>query len=307
MASIGTKIKKTPKKKKTCLFGIISFFAVTLIFGIQAVYAYYNDTKPLNLLAGLIGDFDTGDGDVNMMIYKETGQNTNVYTRSYVVPSVGYVFNDTLTTCTKPCDDDETENCKATCGKDGSSSCYYDYDDVTKSFELTSAHKVTCKFYFNAPYDSDIKVYIMKEDLDGEKNYNNKKYTLIENIPAYGYTYAGYECDNDGVVNYISATKEFNVSTQTKDTCYAYFNDTKTADIMANIYVQVKVSGTTYQKVDSIPTNRIYELSEHKNSYCYDSTGNDMGATINYTDGSVSITASGKQTCDVYLDLVANE
>lgn len=305
MASTGIKYKKLPLIKKACLLGVISFFAFALIFGVKSVFAYYYDTASLSILANKIGDFDSADGDINMLIYKETEENSNVFVRSNYVPYVGYKLNTSLTSCTKPCDD-SGGLCSVTCGTDESSSCYYKYDDSTNTFTLTSNHKVTCKFYFEEESTSDINIYVMKEDVAGTYTYsvNSKTYSIIESIPAYGYKYIGYECENAvEALNYDSITKKFSVSTKTKNTCYAYFDQAGSADIIANVYVQSDVGSTIYNYVETIPSNNIYVLSTNKNSYCYDSTGTDTGATITYTDGYIDITANGKQTCDVYLDL----
>ena len=291
MASIGVKIKNLPKKKKAYLFTIISFFAFVLIFGVRAVYAYYNDTASISILANLIGDFDTGDGDVNLMIYKENDK--GLFTRTYAVPAIGYTFNDSLTSCTITCSNN-----------DSSADCYYVYDSDNKSFSLTSNQKATCKFYFEQEATSDINVYILKEDVAGTYTYNSKSYTLVESVPAYGYKYIDYyDCDGSATVTYNSETKKFNVATSTKDTCYVYFDSVGNADIATNVFVQSASGSTVYNQVNSIPANNVYILSTSKTSYCYDSSGNDTNATISYTDGYINITAAGQQTCDIYLDL----
>lgn len=292
MASKGMNLKKLPIKEKAYLLGIISFFAFVLFFGIRAAYAYYNNSASISILANSIGDFDTGDGDINMMIYKENDQ--GIYVRTYAVPAIGYVFNNALTKCTITCSQDTTGN------------CYYSYDEENQVFSLTSDQKVTCKFYFDKAAESDINVYIMKEDAAGTYTYNTQNYSMIESIPAYGYEYAGYYCTNQDTVSdleYISETKRFVVSTSTKNTCYAYFDSVGGADIIANVFVQSASGSSVYKQVESIPANNVYELSTTKTSACYDSSGNSTGATITYVDGYINITATEKQTCDVYLDL----
>lgn len=304
MASKMVKLKKLSVKKKAYLFGIISFFAFTLFFSIKAVLAYYNKTTPLSILASTIGDFDSGDGDVNMMIYKETGKGTNVFVRSYAVPAFGYKFNDSLTSCLMPCsDDDSAYECSVEC--DENSNCSYKYNDEDKSFDLSSNHKLTCKFYFNTEYESDINVYVMIEDEYGEKTYNSKQYAYKENIPAFGYKYVGYTCDNSvQSVSFDPITKKFIVETQTKNNCYAYFEKYGSSDLSVNVYVQNSVGSTDYLSVQSIPINNEYIINSSK-SVCSDSNGQNTNAAIDYIDGYISIEASGKQTCDVYLDLAS--
>lgn len=290
MASKGINFKKLPKRKKAYLLIVISFFAFVLIFGIKTAYAYYHDSTSFSILANLIGDFDMGDGDINMMIYKENDEGK--YIRSYAVPTIGYEFDDSLTKCTIACDTNTD------------SACYYSYDSVQNTFSLTSEEKVTCKFYFKKTSSSDITVNIMREDVAGTYTYNSKTYSLSEGIPAFGYSYVGYTCDKDATVAYNAETKKFNVNTSSQNTCYAYFDNDGTSDITVRVYVQSKAGSTIYDFVDSIPANKVYALSTNQTSYCYDSTGASTGVTPTYVDGYIKIDATSKQTCDVYLDLV---
>lgn len=292
MASKGIKLKKSPQNEKAYLLVIISFFAFVASFSIRVAHAYYNNTASINILANSVGDFDTGDGDINMMIYRENDE--GVYIKSYAVPAIGYSFNSSLTKCTIPCVKDEKGD------------CFYTYDDENKVFALTSKQKVTCKFYFDKIAESDINVYIMKEDAAGTYTYNNQTYIMIEEIPAYGYEYVGYYCENPNSINnleFVSETKKFVVSTSTKNTCYAYFDSVGQADIIANVFVQTYFGRSIYKKVDFIPVNKIYTLSTSKTSACYDAAGNNTGTIITYEDGYINIAASEKQTCDIYLDL----
>lgn len=301
MASIGVELKKISKKRKVCLLSIIGFFVVILISGIEAAYAYYHTTASISILANSVGDFDMGTGDINMMIYKENDQ--GVFLKTYAVPSVGYKYDETLTKCTIACSTDSTSN------------CYYSYDHVNRIFSLTSDQKVTCKFYFKQEAASDINIYIMKEDeLDtntyeetSANTYNGKNYALIESIPAYGYEYVGYYCENEvESLNYNSNTKRFNVQTKTKNTCYAYFDNVSSGDLSVSVYVQSEEGSTVYNLVESIPASKEYVLSTSKTSACYDAENNNTNALITYEDGYINISATGQQTCEVYLDLVTN-
>lgn len=289
MASKGINFKNLPKVKKAYLFVIISFFVFALGFGIKAAYAYYNDTSSVSIFANLIGDFDLGDGDINMMFYKESDD--GLFYRSYAIPEVGYKFDDSLTKCTIECSTDDT------------SDCHYSYNSAANEFSLTSNQKVTCKFHFVQEGATDIVVYTMKEDVAGTYTYNSKTYNLIESIPAYGFSYAGYTCDEAATVNFDAETKRFNVQTATKNTCYAYFDFDGNADITVNVYVQSEVGSTVYNRVESIPANNVYELSTTKTSYCYDANGVSTGVTPTYADGYINIDAASQQKCDVYLDL----
>ena len=141
----------------------------------------------------------------------------------------------------------------------------------------------------------------MVEDEDGSYTYNSKNYSAIANVPAYGYEYAiAYSCENGSTLSYNSETKKFSITATEQDSCYAYFNKVGNSDITVNVYVQSAYGSSTYTSVESIPSNKIYVLNSTK-SACDLS-----GATISYTDGYINITASGQQTCNVYLDVQSN-
>lgn len=267
------------------IFIISCFTILLLILSVTFANAYYNSGSEIGILASLVGDFDTGDGDVNMMFYKQSG---NDYVRTFAVPAMGYTFDDTKTRCTLECSN-----------SDPTASCYYSYNSNNKSFTLNSEDKVTCKFYFNETYSSDINIYVLKEDDDGTYEYNLKKYSLAENIPAYGFVYTNhYACDNNSTLTYDSNTKSFMVETTQKDNCYVYFDkDNRTADVITNIYVNN--GNSTYEKVQSIPRNKTYTLSQSQTSSC-----TDANATITYENGYIIISAEEMQTCNVYLDVV---
>lgn len=290
MASIVKKIKQLSKNKKLYLLVVISFFAFVLIFGIQSAKAYYNDTASLKILANLIGDFENNKGDVNMVFYKENDQ--GAYVRTYSVPTYGYTFNESATKCTLPCDTNST------------SECYYSYDANTKNISLTSNQKVMCKFYFDKEYDSDIEIYILKEDVSGSYSYNSKNYALVESVPAYGYENVYSTCTNGSEIKYNSDQKIFNVSTTHKEVCYGYFDSVGNADLTVNVYVQASSGSSTYKLVESIPANNEYILSNDKDSYCFDENGN-TDTLIEYENGYIKIETASKQTCNVYLDLAS--
>lgn len=295
-------IKNLLNKKRMFLLVVISFFALIISFGINIAYAYYHESITSGILANKVGDFDTGDGDINMLIYKENDEGK--FTRVYAIPDAFYTFNDELTSCTIPCND-------------GQGNCEYTYDSVNRNISLTSNQKLSCKFYFEKEASSDINIYVLVEDENG--SYSNtytesdasgvstitKNYSLFDNVPAYGYEYTGnYKCDSSANVTYNSETKKFSVATATKNTCYVYFNSVGESDVIVNVFVQSAYGSTTYSEVSTIPSNKIYALNETK-SNCYDSSGA-TGSAISYVDGYINISASGAQTCDVYLDLQSN-
>lgn len=279
--------KKCLKKNKTCfILGVV--FVFLLIFGIQVGYAFYNKSDAISILSNKVGDFDIGDGDINALIYKENDDGK--FVRNHSIPAAGYKYDANLTTCTIPCDTNT------------SSSCHYSYNQTT-GIELVSKEKVTCKFYFKKVADSDITVYILKEDANGTHAYNSKKYTIMDGVPAFGYTYSSYKCDNAATLTYNSETKKFKIETSGKNTCYAYFNSTGNADIIAKVYIQSAKGSTVYNETNIIPANNTYKLSTSKTSRCYNSAGTTLSTPVSYTNGYIVIDASEKQTCDVYLDI----
>ncbi len=293
MASMIKKFKKMPKRNKKYALGIMGLISLGLILGIQSTYAYYHEEKSLPILAAAVGDFDTGDGDINIMIYKQSEDNNKLYSRTYSVPAFGYEFNDELTKCT------------VTCSEDGEGNCRYNYNENDRTFSLTSKEKVTCKFYFDQKEPSDVNIYIMLADDNGPHYYDGKRYSIVNMIPPVGYTYDKSVCENNSdKLEYDEATHKFTLSTNSKDKCYAYFNKSDVpADISSNIYVQSEKDSKTYINVKTIPAGKLYNLNEEK-SMCKDVGATDKNSsTIKYEDGYINILSSGKETCDIYLDL----
>lgn len=293
MASINAIIKNLSKRNKVCLLLVISVFAIVLVFGIQKTYAYYHDAVTSSILANKVGDFDIGDGDINMMIYRE--DDNGKFIRVYGVPAAYYTFNDNLTSCTIPCNNSQ-------------GNCSYSFNSTNRTFSLTGNQKLTCKFYFEKQSSSDISVYILLESTttDTTYTYNSKNYEINEVIPAYGYIYTEhYSCNNNSTLTYNSATKKVNVASTTKDKCYVYFNKNGNSDITVNTYVQDNYNGSTYTLVNYIPANKIYTLNS-TNSSCTPTNSSDTAGTITYEDGYINVEATNKQVCNVYLDLESN-
>lgn len=281
-------------KAKKIIFAF-AFLSLMLVIGISVANAYYTNTSSISVLASLVGDFDSGDGDINMIYYKENDEGR--YVRTYAIPALGYTFNDAKTNCNQTCSN-----------SDSSASCYYNYDSTTHSINLDSEDKVTCKFYFDKEINADVIVNILKQDENGTYEYNSNKYSLSENVPAFGYDYVGYSCTNGSTAQYISDTRTFKVNTTQKDTCYVYFDtNEEVADIVTKIYIK---ENTEYKEVEYIPQNKTYTLSQTEASYCVNgitdnaSYSNANSSTISYENGYINIDSSEQQTCKVYLDLV---
>lgn len=284
----------------------IGVFLLLLIFGFSQVWAVFQAENHETFFASVVGDFDIGDGDVNMMIYRknESGE----YVRSFVIPSAYYILNDNLTSCSKYCDQDP-EICtiaytKVNCNE--SDICSYTFDSTTRNLSLTSTEKITCKFYFDEVADSDINVFVLKENSGGIylNSNNSKRYSIIENIPAYGYKYIDdYNCDvASATVTYNSETRTFNVASGQKTTCYVYFDQEGSTDVTVKAFVEESYGSGIYVEVDSIPNSRVYTLNS--SSSCTPVASGGAQATIKYEDGYIVIDATEAQTCQVFLDLV---
>ena len=66
---------------------------------------------------------------------------------------------------------------------------------------------------------------------------------------------------------------------------------------------QKEANSSTYELHDYIPSYNIYKLSTNKSSYCTDSSGNSINATITYTNGEIVISSNQVGSCYVYLDI----
>ncbi len=306
MTSVKNVYKKIIRSKKALLS--LSFIGILLlILGIKSTYAYYHSSNSVGILSALVGDFDSGSGDINIMVYKINDDGTK--TKILNIPELGYIFDDDLTSC--------SIQCKNTTD-DPNASCHYTYNSSEttqeKAFSLTSNEKVTCKFYFRKQTEADIKVFIMKESENGTEKYTGsdnieRTYQMVEEIPAYGYVYSnGYKCDNNvESFEYDATTRKFTVGTKTKTVCYAYFNSTGEADATVKVFVQATKNGKVYDEVNSIPVNKKYQIStdpSHKTA-CYLEDGTESGIVPTYVDGYINVlNLTQKQNCDVYLDLI---
>lgn len=286
--------KNLSKRNRVVMPLLLAIFVVLFFAGISMVYAFYHNSLSFSIIANKVGSFGIGNGDMSIIIYKQSNElsaETPEYTQTYGVPRVGYILDNV--DCTIPCTDNSADD------------CYYSYNSDTNMFTITSNKKVSCKFYFRKTLDSDINIYIAIEDENGNLTYNDKNYREVESIPAYGYEYSGYTCKYDADVTYNQELKTFSVATLTKNDCYAYFYKTLEADVIVNVYVQSDIGSNIYQEVRSIPTNKAYVVStkDGYKSACYNSSGIETSSVITYSGGYITVNASEKQTCNVYLDL----
>lgn len=267
--------------KRVVLFTIL--FSMVLVFGCGMfyAYAYYNKNATISFLSSTIGDFDTGNGDINIMIYVE--DDNGKYNLIKNIPSFGYYLNDYLTNC----------------------SAIY---KVNNKIAVTSNEKVTCKFYYSKLQDADIKIMTMIEDQNGIYEYNNKLYKLSDYIPAYGYEYKDYKCMNNEInanLTYHAEIRKFSLDTKATNLCYAYFDNIGITDVNVNVYVREDLATNKYKLVESIPSLRTFVLSTTTNSYCKNKDGTTSSDVVKYINGQIQITAREPEECNVYLDVVS--
>ena len=273
------KIKHYFKSKKLVLSIILFFMMIFSIFGVSFVSAYYNSSSTFSFLGTLIGDFASGDGDINVIVYAES--DSGRYNLIKSIPSYGYILNTEKTTCDA------------------------DYTIDGNKIILNTTTKTVCKFYYDREMEPDIKVFVMLENYAGSYEYNEKSYLLSNSIPAYGYSYLEYKCDDETAnttLSYNASTREITVSTTEKNICYVYFENVINTNLVVNVYVEQEDSGA-YLNVQSIPGHKEYVKSINKTSYCEDNNGNPITAVITYENGELVVDSDSVGVCYVYLDL----
>lgn len=286
--------KNLSKKNKKQLPIVVGVFVVLFFTGVSMVLAFYNGAYSFPIISNKVGNFDNGNGDLAIVIYRQSNSlsdSTKEYKRVYGIPQVGFSLDHV--------------DCTQTCTQNQSDACHYTYDVENNLYSLTSDKKVTCRFYYNKTAEADVEVSIMIEDENGGIVHEGKNYREIDSIPAFGYEYTGYYCAKAATVTYNQELKTFNVSTTTRNSCQAFFNKVNDSDITVNVFVQTALGGSIYQEVESIPTNKSYIISTNANytTACYNSSGAKTGDTITYSGGYITVSATSKVSCNVYLDL----
>ena len=207
---------------------IITIISALINLVLRDTHAYYNSqTNPIPIFNTKVGDF-TGEGesvktgpidkntDVNIIFYMQMPDNPNKYKESKYVPASGYKVND------------KVSNCYPTNNNITSYPEYSIKDDGTINIKVKEANplQITCRIYYDRDKLSDIVIYAMIEDINGDKTYNDKKYKLTNTILE-NYQYVGYNCTNKEAVKEIkfdSSTKKFSFKTTGPSTCYTYFS-----------------------------------------------------------------------------------
>lgn len=289
-------LKKYFFNKKSCSIILALFFAVGIFSGIKAVYALYSNYTSNGILANKVGDFDFIENTPGLIFYKE--DINGKFVRSYSIPSpLAYEFDSTLTRCTNTCVYSLTQE---------DYDCYYSYDIDNNRFLFTSSNEVMCKFYFKELYDFDINLSVMVQDENGTEQYLNSNYKEMFAIPAFGYEYNGYRCENGSIVEYDSESNSFIVDTNGKENCKVYFVEKDQKNVTISIYIQKSAGSNEYEQVMSIPSGFNYTLNE--DTVCYNTSDEEvnMSGLISFDNGYISINSLEILRCVVKLD-IANQ
>ena len=144
--------------------------------------------------------------------------------------------------------------------------------------------KVSEKYASN--YDYTLQVYLENAANDGQ-------YHLGKQIPAFGYTYSGYKCQNKSTLVYNEAMKSTSVDLAQQDVCSIYFDLKAAVDLVINVKLEENAGSNTYKDGKQIP---VY-------GYQYSHYDCDNGGELTYNSSlhSVSLTSSGKNSCNLYF------
>lgn len=273
------------KRKKIVLSSILILIGFLFLWGFNTVNAYYNSKTDFSFLGTTIGDFDIGDGDINLVLYKESDDGKYNLTKS--IPLIGYYLNNDKTDCSNK-------------------NTVISYENATNEVNIETDSQTTCRIYFDQLGESDVRAYMLVETTNGEYSYNGKTYNLSNKVPDVGYEYLTYACQNPEAVteiDYDGQTRTFTYKSTDRNICYIYFNALSNPDVTLNIYIQETMGSESYMNVTNIPTLYTYKLNSTK-SYCLDLDNNNIGsAVLSYADRKISVEVEYAGVCYVYLDI----
>lgn len=133
--------------------------------------------------------------------------------------------------------------------------------------------------------------YVLRVYLENVNEAN--KYHLTDGIPSAGYSYSGYKCQKDSILNYNSELKKVSTTFNERDVCSIYFNLISDLDIVVNVMLEEDVGSNTYILGNNIPPFG-YKYShyecENNNKLEYDSNLH-----------KVTLQTSKKDTCSIYF------
>ena len=216
-------MKKKIDKEKVIIISLIVIVMITVISKVvKNTYAYYGNSNELEIMKATIGDFAVEElpqeklkYDIDLVLYMEDAETKYRYHIVQNTPITGYEVNKEKSECNP---------------KNAQYSNYTIKSDGTIVINVSEnvPNKIVCKIYYDKIKSADIITYALVEDEKGYKEYNGKKYIVVNSIPnEEEYTYDTSICLDNNVttsVIYNQETKSFRYETNGKNTCYAYFN-----------------------------------------------------------------------------------
>ncbi len=227
-------VMKIEDKKKLKNFLLVMMFGiVTIIALLKSSYAFYGTSKELKIINSVVGNF-SGKGDttplekntdINLLFYIEDVVNDNNYFVSYQTPieQKGYEIDIKKSNCIPSSNE----------ASYGENSIDSETGEVTINITEENPKQIVCRIYYTfnpslyKPLTGDVTIIPIIESDEGivVTIKDGKKYVIGSEPPLTTHDYNGYVClnkTNETTLDFQN--KEFTVSTNGKNTCYAYFN-----------------------------------------------------------------------------------
>ena len=143
---------------------------------------------------------------------------------------------------------------------------------------------------YSSKFDYTLLIYV--EDLN-DTGAGSGRYSIKEVIPAIGYAYSGYKCQNGSILTYDETTQNTSVTTDQIEVCSIYFDSTAMADVTLNVMLEENPDSNTYSVTNQIP----YFGYKYSHYEC------DNNSTLQYNQElhNVSITSTNQDTCSIYF------
>jgi len=158
---------------------------------------------------------------------------------------------------------------------------------------------VVGNIYLNE-YDYTLLVYL--EEIDSKGN-GNGRYYLTDSIPAFGYNYSGYKCENGSSLIYDEESMATSVSIDQKELCSVYFDIIDGMDLTVKIMLEDEVGTDNYAFHEEIPPFG-YRYSHYE---CANNGILQYDSTLH----KVTLSSSTAEHCSIYFkkesaDIIVN-
>ena len=271
--NIKNNFKVREKRKKYLIFSGLGTIVAILIINLFTSLAFYRSINSIPIVHAIVGNIYDKQYDYVLLVYLENASDNGDYHLVSDIPTVGYTYNG--------------YKCK--------NNSILNYDNTLNNTSVTLNEKDVCSIYFDLKNKFDILVDVMIEEDIGSDTYQ-----LTDNIPAFGYVYSHYECDNNNELNYDSTLHKITLKTNKKDNCRIYFAK-QVSDVTVKLFTEYTQGKNDYIERLSIPSNIEYHLNSER-SNCKNIDNERIDTNITYTDGYIETTASEISTCEIYLD-----